>query len=467
VAGGDPLLEERVAPSWRTVAKLGDPEDFPGKIFVGWCRDLAPVSGECFRSGEKFPIVDDTELYEVWIDTPAPTSIQIGDRTFSASDFEYDAEDNAIYLTAESSSTNPLVGGLNIRNTNPFAFFDTDSDSISAWDFSGNTIERDLNSDWNFEPKCDAGPDCSEIYVISGIPLTAGSIDQSPITLYILVAPDTEVNSDLTYDFGNEAADVVQNLPMGWYKSLDGQYQTRAGYFTEGWWWGLGDFGGFVESNEYFPLVFDLDLSLIWWQDPHISVPISVTISEGDTDVATAECDDDYDCTWLLEGNTGFEISENGEISANPTLAIGTYTFTVTTVEDELPSVEMTVNVVAATPTPTPTPTPTHDNTGVVVGASAKLVVPGFALDSAKLTPKMKRAIKKFVGNNPTLTTVACKGFTSLPFSARDTSIGTDRGKAVCNFIKKLNPDLSVKVLKGGHNNKAGSETGRVRIAMR
>jgi hypothetical protein len=120
-----------------------------------------------------------------------------------------------------------------------------------------------------------------------------------------------------------------------------------------------------------------------------------------------------------------------------------------------------------ASPKTAPTPTPTPDNTGVVVGASAKLVVPGFALDSAKLTPKMKRAIKKFVGNNPTLTTVACKGFTSLPFSARDTSIGTDRGKAVCNFIKKLNPDLSVKVLKGGHNNKAGSETGRVRIAMR
>ena len=94
-------------------------------------------------------------------------------------------------------------------------------------------------------------------------------------------------------------------------------------------------------------------------------------------------------------------------------------------------------------------------------------MVPGFALDSAKLTPKMKRAIKKFVRSNPTLTTVTCKGFTSLPVSARDMRIATDRGKAVCKYIKKLNPDLSVKVLKGGHNNNSGSETRRVRIVMR
>jgi hypothetical protein len=82
------LVDLLVAPSWRTVEKLGDPDDFPGKIFIGWCGDPAPVlSRQCLASGSKFPVVEDTELYEVWIDNPAPSSVEIGDRTFTAEDF--------------------------------------------------------------------------------------------------------------------------------------------------------------------------------------------------------------------------------------------------------------------------------------------------------------------------------------------------------------------------------------------
>jgi hypothetical protein len=352
------LLELMVRPSWRTVEKLGDPGDFPGKIFIGWCIDPAPeYRSECLASGSKFPVVDDTELYEVWIDAPAPSSVEIGDRTFTSSDFEYDPWNNNIFLTAESSSRNPLIGAIYIEETSPFASFDTDSDSILAGDWSDNTIEKDLNSEWNFEPKCDVGPDCSEVYVVSGIPLIAGNLDQAPLTLYILVAPDTNQSFDITYDFGNDKPDFTETLPMGWHKSLDGSSETRTGYTTSGAWL-TNSYRWSMWSDSYFAHVAERNYRLHWL---HISVPASVTISEGDTVVATADCADDYDCTWVLDGTADFEISEDGDISASPTLAIGTYTFTLTTVEDYLPAVEMTVNVIAASSDPPADDPPADD----------------------------------------------------------------------------------------------------------
>jgi hypothetical protein len=353
------LVDLLVAPSWRTVEKLGDPDDFPGKIFIGWCGDPAPVlSSECLASGSKFPVVEDTELHEVWINTPAPSSIEIGDRIFTAEDFEFDPWNNDVHLTAESSLSNPLIGDIYIEDSNEeFGWFDTDSDSISVWDFSSNSLEQDGESNWNFVPKCDVGPDCSEVYVVSGIPLIAGNLDQAPLTLYILVAPDTNQSFDITYDFGNDTPDVTETLPMGWHKSLDGSSETRAGYTTSGAWL-TNSYRWSMWSDSYFPHVAERNYRLHW---AHISVPASVTISEGDTDVATADCDDDYDCTWVLDGTADFEISEDGDISASPTLAIGTYTFAVTTYEDELPSIEITVTVVAASSDPPADDPPADD----------------------------------------------------------------------------------------------------------
>jgi len=88
-------------------------------------------------------------------------------------------------------------------------------------------------------------------------------------------------------------------------------------------------------------------------------------------------------------------------------------------------------------------------------------------LDSTKLTPKMKRALKKFVRANPQLTSVVCRGFTSRPASSRDQRLATVRGKVACNFIKSLRPDLEVKVLKGKHTDKFGQNIRRARIVMR
>jgi predicted outer membrane repeat protein len=101
-----------------------------------------------------------------------------------------------------------------------------------------------------------------------------------------------------------------------------------------------------------------------------------------------------------------------------------------------------------------------------VVGDKAKTVVPGFAANSTKLTRPMKKAIRAFVKANPDLTTVTCKGFTSAPATARDLRLARDRGKVTCDFIKKLNPDLTVEVLAGSHTDTPGQQIRRVRIVM-
>jgi hypothetical protein len=152
---------------------------------------------------------------------------------------------------------------------------------------------------------------------------------------------------------------------------------------------------------------------------------------------------------------TGFSIeSATGRVNMAADVPAGTYTLVIRA-SDGTSTTSRTVVITVS------------GSSSVVVGSSAKQVVPGFALDSAKLTLRMKKAIRKFVLANPELTTVTCRGFTSLPASARDMKLARQRGKAVCDYILKLNPDLTVKVLKGGHTEKTGSENRRVRIVMR
>jgi predicted outer membrane repeat protein len=117
--------------------------------------------------------------------------------------------------------------------------------------------------------------------------------------------------------------------------------------------------------------------------------------------------------------------------------------------------------------TTTDAPVTTNPGTSTPGSVIAQKVVPGFAANSVKLTASMRSEIKKFVKANPEATTVTCKGFTSSPATAIDLRLARQRGQAVCDFVKKLNPEITVKVLKGSHNNEPGNQIRRARIVLR
>jgi predicted outer membrane repeat protein len=102
----------------------------------------------------------------------------------------------------------------------------------------------------------------------------------------------------------------------------------------------------------------------------------------------------------------------------------------------------------------------------VVAGANAQTVVGGFAANSTRLSVKMKREIRAFLRANPELDIVVCTGFTSLPATVRDAALSKARGQVTCDFVKKLNPDLTVKVMQGRHTERPGSQIRRVRITL-
>ena len=101
-----------------------------------------------------------------------------------------------------------------------------------------------------------------------------------------------------------------------------------------------------------------------------------------------------------------------------------------------------------------------------VSGTKARTVVGGFAANSTRLSMKMKREIRAFLKTNSGLSSVTCMGFTSEPATALDTALAKARGQVTCNYIKKLDPDLKVKVVQGRHTELPGSKIRRVRITM-
>lgn len=94
-------------------------------------------------------------------------------------------------------------------------------------------------------------------------------------------------------------------------------------------------------------------------------------------------------------------------------------------------------------------------------------VVPGFAANSTILSTAMQREIRQFVRANRNLTTVTCKGFTSAPATPQDIALARQRGQVTCDFIKRLDPNLDVRVLQGSHTDEPGQNIRRVRIVMR
>lgn len=102
----------------------------------------------------------------------------------------------------------------------------------------------------------------------------------------------------------------------------------------------------------------------------------------------------------------------------------------------------------------------------VVLSPSAEIVIPGFRANSTKLTRPMRKAIRKFVRANADLSTVTCRGFTSAPATPQDLRLARQRGKVTCDFIKRINSDLTVRVLSGSHTDTPGQQIRRVRLVM-
>jgi hypothetical protein len=117
--------------------------------------------------------------------------------------------------------------------------------------------------------------------------------------------------------------------------------------------------------------------------------------------------------------------------------------------------------------TTTEAPVTTNPGTSTPGSVIAKKVVPGFAANSVKLTASMRAEVRKFVRANPGATSVTCKGFTSSPATAIDLRLARQRGQAVCDLVKKLNPEITVRVLAGSHNNEPGNQIRRARIVLR
>jgi hypothetical protein len=104
------------------------------------------------------------------------------------------------------------------------------------------------------------------------------------------------------------------------------------------------DWGGW---DSHFPVLTDQTISLQWEVGPVTTTVASRTITQGQTEVATATADD-ADPTWRLTGTSDFSISSTGVISARADLPAGVYTFDVSAETwIEGPRFRMTVTVEA------------------------------------------------------------------------------------------------------------------------
>jgi hypothetical protein len=103
---------------------------------------------------------------------------------------------------------------------------------------------------------------------------------------------------------------------------------------------------------------------------------------------------------------------------------------------------------------------------GSKIKAGARTVVPGFAANSTRLTPAMKKGVKAFLTANPDLLKVVCKGFTSAPATALDRMLALNRGKVTCDLIKKLRPEATVTIRSGSHTDQPGLKIRRVQITL-
>jgi hypothetical protein len=75
------------------------------------------------------------------------------------------------------------------------------------------------------------------------------------------------------------------------------------------------------------------------------------------------------------------------------------------------------------------------------------LSIRGFGDSKSVLSKSMKRQIQKFLKENPHATVFTCQGFSSLPLNLKDQAFGSQRGKAVCDYVVGIRSDVKVKIL--------------------
>lgn len=75
------------------------------------------------------------------------------------------------------------------------------------------------------------------------------------------------------------------------------------------------------------------------------------------------------------------------------------------------------------------------------------LSIRGFGDSKSVLSKSMKRQIQKFLKENPHATLFTCQGFSSLPLNLKDQAFGSQRGKAVCDYVVGIRSDVKVKIL--------------------
>lgn len=78
---------------------------------------------------------------------------------------------------------------------------------------------------------------------------------------------------------------------------------------------------------------------------------------------------------------------------------------------------------------------------------TTSLAVRGFGDSKSVLSASMKRQIQKFLKENPHATVVTCQGYSSLPLNLEDQAFGSQRGKAVCDYVISIRSDVRVKIL--------------------
>ena len=204
---------------------------------------------------------------------------------------------------------------------------------------------------------------------------------------------------------------------------------------------------------------------------PVVSGSAAVSKTAPTTTVATYTSEEDV--TWSLSGtNSGLFNIVGGVVTFKTASVAGTYNINVEATDEATNKGTLAVTVtVAAAPTgggsgggglitETPTQVPPTAST------AKKVMIPGFAANSAMLTKEMKKEIREFLKANPTLKNVVCKGFTSSPATAQDRVLARQRGKAACDFIKTIRPDAQVTIRSGSHTNKPGSQIRRVSISL-
>jgi outer membrane protein OmpA-like peptidoglycan-associated protein len=92
----------------------------------------------------------------------------------------------------------------------------------------------------------------------------------------------------------------------------------------------------------------------------------------------------------------------------------------------------------------------------------------GFAINSARLTPAMKRQIRNWLNKHPEEVCVSVAGFTMGPrVLPTDPKLARDRARAVRAYIKSLRPDASFTPITSRTQRLVGDDIRRAKVTLR